>query len=183
MTQGNTAMWYDATSAAGSLEAQGSPVAGKIGYAPAPVVKTDSSGWLYTWAWGIEKASKNADAAWKFVSWASSKGYEELVGKQLGWARVPAGKRSSTYSNQDYLQTAGAFAQPTLTAINSAKPNDPGVQPRPTPGIQFVDIPEFTSLGTQVSQLISSAIAGQTSVESALSQGQQLAEAVGKKQK
>ena len=38
--QGKAAMWYDATSAAGSLEAPDSPVRGKIGYAPAPVVKT-----------------------------------------------------------------------------------------------------------------------------------------------
>ena len=183
MTQGNVAMWYDATSAAGSLEASGSPVAGKVGYAPAPVVKTDSSGWLYTWAWGIEKASKNQDNAWKFVSWASSKKYEELVGAKEGWSKVPAGKRASTYANADYLKVASSFAVPTKDAISTANPNDPGVQERPAPGIQFVDIPEFTSLGTQVSQFISSAIAGQTSVDDALTKGQALAEAVGKKQK
>ena len=73
---------------------QGSPVAGKIGYAPAPVVLTKNSGWLYAWSWAIEKASKNKDDAWKFVSWASSKGYENLVGRKLGWASVPAGKRT-----------------------------------------------------------------------------------------
>jgi sorbitol/mannitol transport system substrate-binding protein len=84
--QSKVAMWYEATSAAGSLDGAGSPVAGKIGYAPAPVVKTANSGWLYTWAWGVEKASKNVDGAWKFVSWASSKQYEELVGAKLGWS-------------------------------------------------------------------------------------------------
>jgi sorbitol/mannitol transport system substrate-binding protein len=47
--QGNAAMWYDATSAAGSLEAADSPVRGKMGYVAAPVIKTDSSGWLYAW--------------------------------------------------------------------------------------------------------------------------------------
>jgi sorbitol/mannitol transport system substrate-binding protein len=181
MTQDKVAMWYDATSAAGSLEAQGSPVAGKIGYVPAPVVNTKSSGWLYTWAWAIEKASKKADSAWKFISWASSKDYENLVGKQLGWARVPAGKRASTYTNPDYVQTAGAFAAATEQAINSADPVNPGTQPRPTIGIQFVDIPEFTDLGTQVSQQISSAIAGQTSVADALNRGQELADRVAQK--
>src|ERR1700712_3343761 len=50
MEQGKVAMWYDATSAAGSLEAQGSPVAGKLGYVPAPVVKTKNAGWLYAWS-------------------------------------------------------------------------------------------------------------------------------------
>src|SRR3712207_7191453 len=43
VVQGNAAMWYDATSAAGSLEAADSPVKGKMGYVAAPVVKTASS--------------------------------------------------------------------------------------------------------------------------------------------
>ncbi|MGW2961982.1 ABC transporter substrate-binding protein [Streptomyces sp. NPDC001220] len=184
MTQGKTAMWYDATSAAGLLEANGSPVKGKLGYVPAPVEQTKSAGWLYTWAWGIQKASRNPDKAWKFVSWASSKEYEELVGQSGGqtggWSNVPAGKRASTYTNPDYVKSAAAFQEMTKEAIESARPNDPGVQPRPAPGIQFVDIPEFTDLGTKVSQEISSAIAGRQSVDSALKKSQQLAEKISK---
>jgi sorbitol/mannitol transport system substrate-binding protein len=153
-------------------------VKGKIGYAAAPVVETASSGWLYAWSWSIQQASAKKDAAWKFISWASSRQYEELVGKELGWSRVPAGKRTSTYSNPDYLAEASAFAQPTLAAIEAADPNDPGVQPRPAPGIQFIDIPEFPDLGTQVSQDVSSAIAGRMTVDEALDRGQQLAEDV-----
>jgi len=183
MTQGKTAMWYDATSAAGSLEASDSPVKGKIGYAPAPVVKTDSSGWLYTWSWAAEEKSAKKDAAWKFISWASSKKYEELVGAQLGWAKVPAGKRASTYANADYLKSADAFAAATKSAIETANPDNPGVQPRPAPGIQFVDIPEFPDLGTKVSQYVSGAIAGQDTVDSALDKGQALAETVAKSYK
>ena len=183
MQQGNVAMWYDATSAAGSLEADNSPVKGKIGYVPAPVEKTDSSGWLYTWAWAIQKASKNQDNAWKFVSWASSADYEKLVGQQEGWAKVPAGKRTSTYSNPDYLKVASAFAEPTKNAISTADPANPGVQPRPAPGIQFVDIPEFPDLGTRVSQDVSAAIAGQTTVDAALDKGQAAAEQVAAKYK
>ncbi|WP_282086370.1 ABC transporter substrate-binding protein [Streptomyces tendae] len=178
MTQGKVAMWYDATSAAGSLDAAGSPVKGKVGYAPAPVEKTDSSGWLYTWAWGIQKASRNADKAWKFVSWASSKEYEQLVGDEIGWSNIPAGKRASTYQNPAYVKEAAAFQEMTRKAIEGAKPKDPGVQPRPAPGIQFVGIPEFTDLGTKVSQEISAAIAGRQSVEEALKKSQQLAEQI-----
>jgi sorbitol/mannitol transport system substrate-binding protein len=178
LIQGNVAMWYDATSAAGSLEAADSPVKGKIGYAAAPVVETDSSGWLYAWSWGIQEASEKKDNAWKFISWASSKEYEELVGEELGWSRVPAGKRASTYENPDYLKEAGAFAEPTRQAIENADPENPGVQPRPAPGIQFMGIPEFPALATQVSQDVSSAIAGQMSVDEALDKGQGLAEDV-----
>jgi sorbitol/mannitol transport system substrate-binding protein len=178
LEQGNSAMWYDATSAAGPLEAAESPVKGKLGYAPAPVVDTPSSGWLYAWSWAIQQASSRKGNAWKFISWASSKGYEELVGSQLGWSRVPAGKRASTYKNPAYLKQAAAFAEPTRQAIEAADPRNAGVQPRPAIGIQFIDIPEFPDLATQVSQDISSAIAGKKSVAAALARGQQLADGV-----
>ncbi|RFU82421.1 sugar ABC transporter substrate-binding protein [Streptomyces triticagri] len=180
LTQGKTAMWYDATAAAGSLESANSPVKGKIGYVPAPVNRTESSGWLYTWAWGLQKASPNPDKAWKFISWASSKEYEELVGEEIGWANVPAGKRASTYENPEYRKEAAAFQEVTRAAIADARPRDPGVQPRPAPGIQFVGIPEFTDLGTKVSQEISAAIAGRQSVNSALAKSQRLAEDISK---
>ena len=179
MQQGKVAMWYDATSAAGLLEASDSPVAGKVGFVPAPVDLTKSSGWLYTWAWGIQKASRNQSDAWKFISWASSKQYEQLVGATLGWSRVPAGKRTSTYTNPQYLAAASSFAKATETALNAADPDNPGVQPRPAPGIQFVGIPEFTDLGTQVSQQINAAVAGQASVGQALQNSQALAAKVG----
>src|SRR5918998_1010166 len=178
MVQGNAAMWYDATSAAGSLEASDSPGRGKIGYAPAPVVETDSAGWLYAWSWGIQAASEKQDASWKFISWASSKEYEQLVGQEVGWSKVPAGKRASTYENPQYVAEASAFAEQTRNAIATADPRNPGVQPRPALGIQFVGIPEFPDLGTQVSQEVSSAIAGLITVDEALDRGQQLADDV-----
>jgi len=175
-------MWYDATSAAGSLEDPSiSKAAGKIGYAYAPVVKTKASGWLWTWAWAMPKTTKKADAAAKFMLFASGKDYEKLVGQKIGWSRVPAGKRASTYEIPEYKKAAGAFADITLRSIQEANPLDPGVQPRPTVGVQFVDIPEFTDLGTKVSQSISAVLAGNGTVEEALADGQKLAEQVAAK--
>ena len=180
LSQGKVAMWYDATSAAGSLEdPNSSKVAGKIGYAYAPVAKTKSSGWLWAWAWAMPKTTKKSDAAAKFILWASSKKYENLVGEKLGWSRVPSGKRASTYQIPQYQQAASAFGDLTLKSIQEADPANPGLQPRPTVGIQFVDIPEFADLGTKVSQGVSAAIAGQSTVDKALSDGQALAEQVG----
>jgi len=126
----------------------------------------------------MPNTTKNADNAAKFMLWASSKEYEELVGTELGWPRVPAGKRASTYENPDYQEAASAFADITLKAIEEADPTNPGVQPRPTVGVQFVAIPEFQDLGTKVSQQISAAMAGKTSVDEALADGQKLAEEV-----
>jgi sorbitol/mannitol transport system substrate-binding protein len=182
MTQGDTAMWYDATSAAGALEAEDSPVKGKIGYAAAPVKETDSSGWLWTWSWGVQAASQKQDASWEFISWASSQKYEELVAEELGWAKVPSGKRISTYENEEY-QASAPFFEAERSAIENADPKNPGVQERPAIGIQFVGIPEFADLGTTVSQDVSAVIAGQQTVEEALAKGQESAQAVGDKYK
>ncbi|KPI03560.1 extracellular solute-binding protein family 1 [Actinobacteria bacterium OK074] len=181
MSQKKVAMWYDATSAAGSLEdPSSSKIAGHVGYAYAPTEETKSSGWLWSWSWAMPKTTKKADAASKFMLWASSKQYEKLVGEKLGWARVPSGKRASTYDIPQYQKAAGSFGDITLKSIEGADPSDPGVQPRPTVGIQYVAIPEFQDLGTKVTQEISAAIAGKTSVDTALNDGQKLAEDVAK---
>ncbi len=68
---GKVAMWYDATVAAGLLEASDSPVKGKNGYAPAPVEKTPASGWLWSWALAIPKTSSKEDLAWKYIAFAT----------------------------------------------------------------------------------------------------------------
>jgi sorbitol/mannitol transport system substrate-binding protein len=180
-SQGNAAMWYDATVAASLLEdPKSSKVSGKNGYAPAPVKETDWSGWLWAWSLAMPSTSKNKDAAWQFMSWATSKDYIKLVGNELGWSRVPPGSRLSTYQIPEYKKAAAAFADLTVKAINQADINNAGTQPRPYTGVQYVGIPEFQSLGTSVSQEISAAIAGRQTVDQALTKGQAQAEQVAK---
>lgn len=182
LAQGKAAMWYDATSATSSIESPTfSKFAGKFGYAFAPTVKTKSSGWLWAWAFGIEGTSKKADDAWKFISWATSKDYENLVGSKLGWNRVPDGKRASTYLIPQYQAAAKPYYKIVLDSIKGVDPTNPGVQPRPTVGVQFVAIPEFADLGTKVAQEVSKAIAGKQTVKAALAKGQKLAAVVAAK--
>ena len=179
-TQGQAAMWYDATVMAGTNEdPASSKIVGKSGYAPAPVVKTQSSGWLYTWALGIPKVAKDKDAAWKFMAWMTDKAYVQKVGQTYGWNRVPPGVRKSTYDIPAYADAAKAYAKPTLDGIAAANQQMGMANPVPYPGIQFVGIPEFQDLGTRVSQQISAAIAGQESVDDALKQSQDYAQTVG----
>lgn len=181
--QGQTAMWYDATSAVSVLEdPQSYPdLVGKIGYLPAPIAEKPDSGWLYTWALGIPEAAKNPDGAWDFISWMTSKDYMRLVGEKLGWARVPPGSRTSTYTElPEYEAISESYGPLTLRSIENADPERPTVQPVPYTGVQFVGIPEFQDLGTRVSQQISAAIAGQKSVDDALAQAQEYAEVVGR---
>jgi len=179
-TQGQAAMWYDATVMAGTNEdPASSKIVGKSGYAPAPVVKTQSSGWLYTWALGIPQVAKDKDAAWKFMAWMTDKAYVQKVGGTYGWNRVPPGVRKSTYDVAAYADAAKAYAKPTLDGIAAANQQMGMANPVPYTGIQFVGIPEFQDLGTRVSQQISAAIAGQESVDDALKQSQDYAQTVG----
>lgn len=181
-TQGKCAMWYDSTVAASSIAAD-KAVFSDTGYAYAPVEKTKSSGWLYTWSLGIPKDSTNQADAWKFVSWATSRPYLQLVGKKFGWAAVPPGSRTSTYSIPQYQQAASAFAGITLNSIDSVNQATATVAKVPYAGIQFVDIPQFENLGTEVSNQIAGAIAGSESVSQALTASQADAVPVGQQQK
>lgn len=102
LMEGKAAMWADASVAASLLEADDSPVKGKMGYAHMPVSKTTESGWLWSWNLAIPASTKNKDAAEKFVKWATSKEYHQLVGTKLGWSLVPPGARQSTYELPEY---------------------------------------------------------------------------------
>jgi sorbitol/mannitol transport system substrate-binding protein len=174
---GKAAMWYDATVGASNLTGS---AAQNSGYAYAPVKETKASGWLWAWALGMPASSNKKDAAWTFMSWATSKDYIKLVGTKLGWSHVPPGTRSSTYQLSEYQNVAGAYAKITLDSIAQADVNHPTVDPVPYTGVQYVDIPEFQELGTQVSQQIAAALAGTATVDQALQQSQQFADAVGK---
>jgi sorbitol/mannitol transport system substrate-binding protein len=175
---GKVAIWYDATVAAGLLEASNSPVKGKNGYALAPVDKTKASGWLWSWALAIPKSSPDPTDAWKYIAWATGPDYIKAAGTHTkgGWAAIPPGTRASTYQIPQYKKAAAAFAAKTLAAMKAAPISNPGTTKRPgLPGVQYVGIPQFQDVGNQCTQLFSSVIAGSTSVGSALSQCQQIA--------
>ena len=158
--QGKCAMWYDATVAATSIATTYPSVVAQTGYAFAPTDLTKSSGWLWTWSLGIPQGVANQGAAWKFVSWATSKHYDQLVASKYGWAAVPPGTRTSLYNTPQYQSAAKAFAGITLASIDSTDPLHPTLNPVPYVGIQYVDIPQFESLGVTVGQQIAGAIAG-----------------------
>jgi sorbitol/mannitol transport system substrate-binding protein len=174
---GKAAMWIDATSGAGPLfDPAQSQVSDKVAFANAPIEATpNGSHWLWSWAFGIPKASKSADAAKKYVLWATSKEYIKLAAADQGWARVPPGTRKSTYDNPDY-QKAAPFAAIALQAMQTSDPTNPAIKKVPYTGVQFVGIPEFQSIGTVVGQNISGALAGKMTVEAALKSSQKSTE-------
>jgi sorbitol/mannitol transport system substrate-binding protein len=84
---------------------------------------------------------------------------------------VPPGTRQSTYDAAEYRRAA-PFAGFVLNAIDTAIPNDPGTAARPYSGAEFVAIPEFQGIGTQVGQSIAATLTGQMTVDAALKDAQ-----------
>ena len=171
--QGKCGMWIDATVAASFVtNPDDSTVADKVGFALAP--NSDGiekkANWLWAWALAIPAGTQNEGAAKKFIEWATSKDYIELVAAKEGWANVPPGARTSLYENENYASVP--FAKMTLDSINAADPQNPTVKPVPYVGIQFVAIPEFAGIATEVSQEFSAAYAGQQSVDEGLAKAQ-----------
>ncbi len=176
MAQGQAAMWVDATVAAGFLSnPEQSQIVDTLGFANAPVGPVAKGNhWLWAWSLAIPSTSEHSAEALQFISWATSKDYIQLVGETNGWATIPPGTRASTYENQAYLDAA-PFAPVVLGLMQAADPTDARRDEVPYVGVQFVAIPEFQGIGTDVSQFIAEALAGDISVEDALSQANDLA--------
>jgi len=182
--EGKCGMWIDATIAASFItDPAQSKVADKVAFAQAPSKKTSKGkNWLWAWSLAIPASSEKTPEALKFLEWATSKNYVNLVGEKLGWAKVPTGTRNSTYENANFV-AAAKFASAELAAIKSANPNDSTFNKSPYVGVQFAAIPEFQAIGVAVGQQMSSALAGKTSVKDALAKSQVAADRAMKKAK
>ena len=174
---GKCGMWIDGTIAASSVtNPKDSKVADKVGFALAPNKGLGkNANWLWAWSLAVPAGSRKVEAAEKFISWATSKGYTELVAAKEGWATVPPGTRTSLYKNEEYLKAA-SFAKLTIASIDSADASHPTVRPVPYVGVQYVAIPEYQELGTSVGQQFSAALSGATSVDAALEAAQKAVE-------
>jgi sorbitol/mannitol transport system substrate-binding protein len=169
---GKCGMWIDATVAASFVtNPKDSQVADKVGFALAPDNGLGKrSNWLWAWTLAIPAGTQKEAAAKKFIDWATSKEYLELVAAEEGWANVPPGTRTSLYENPEYQKVP--FAKMTLDSINSADPNNPTVEPVPYVGVQFVAIPEFQGMATVTGQVFSAALAGSMDADAALAAAQ-----------
>jgi len=175
MSQGQAAMWVDATVAAGFLKnPEQSQVVDEIAFAKAPVGPVDKGNhWLWSWSLAIPTTTEHVEESLQFVTWATSRDYIELVGETNGWATIPPGTRVSTYEREEYL-AAAEFAPVVLSLMQEADPTDATRDPVPYTGVQFVGIPEFQGIGTDVSQFIAEALVGDITVEEALERANEI---------
>jgi sorbitol/mannitol transport system substrate-binding protein len=176
---GRCAIWVDATVAGGFVNRPGlSKVVGKVAFLQAPTAVTPKGAhWLWTWALAIPASSSKAQAAQRFIEWATSKDYIALVALQEGWSAVPSGTRQSTY-DQPAFQQANAHAEVERQAIASANPQDSTKPKSPYVGVQWAAIPEFQAIGTVVGQQISQLLQGKepAQVNETLDKAQQVVE-------
>ncbi len=92
----SAAWWIDATVAASFVTGKDSTVADKVGFALAPDNGLGKRGnWLWAWVARHPCGFGQVDAAQKFVGWATSKRYTELVASKERLANVPPGTRTS----------------------------------------------------------------------------------------
>lgn len=70
---GNEAFYIDADHMSEAFEAEGSAIAGKVGYALPPEGPKGRASSMWVWSLGMNAASKHKGAAWQFIQWATSK--------------------------------------------------------------------------------------------------------------
>jgi sorbitol/mannitol transport system substrate-binding protein len=175
---GKCGMWIDATIAASFVsDPRQSQVADKVAFAQAPTAVTQKgASWLWAWSLAIPAGTTKADAAQRFINWATSREYIELVARTDGWARIPTGTRTSTYKRAEFLQ-ASSFAFHEAMAIAFTDPGNSTLPKSPYVGVQFASIPEFQTIGNETGRRIGAALGGQLSVAEALASAQRQAEA------
>jgi multiple sugar transport system substrate-binding protein len=119
-TAGQAGMIVDADFFAANYEdPKKSKVAGEVGYAMIPAGpggKTYSG--LYTWALGISKATKNKEAAWLFVEWATAQ--RTLLNATLGYRNYNPARASITNDSrvQEVMGTWGGGSYLKTVAKN-----------------------------------------------------------------
>lgn len=172
--EGRCAIWVDATIAASFVtDARQSKVADAVGFAQAPHgVSTKGVNWLWAWSLAIPAGTPKVEQARRFVRWAASRQYIELVGREVGWGSVPTGTRISTYKNPAFIRQAGRWAYSEASAIALANPADSTLGPRPYLGVQFAAIPEFAAIGDATGAQVAQALAGALPLADALAAAQ-----------
>jgi sorbitol/mannitol transport system substrate-binding protein len=76
-----------------------------------------------------------------------------------------------------------AFADITVEIMNDVNPGQPGVNPQPWTGIQFVSIPEFQDIGNKLSQDLAPVFAGTADAQTVLDAAAAYVQAAGDAQK
>lgn len=117
--QGKVAFFIDASLfGPGYEDPEKSQVVGKVGYAPLPKTAKGSMTGHWMWGLGIPANSKNKEAAWYFIQWATSKDVEPRIGTKTGGA-----PRITTWDNSVYTSALNPdYVKAVKTAMQTSRP-------------------------------------------------------------
>lgn len=155
-TQGQAAMTIDATANGPFNEDESSSVvAGEVGYAPIPYAagvtpgeNTNNS--LAVHALYLNSASENQEAAWKFMSWATS---EEVQAHAVETVEAVGVTNASVLDGDEYAARYGAFQEAVMTQLETGN---------------IAYLPSGTDANTiivETGQALSNALAGTSSAD------------------
>ena len=159
--QGKGAIWVDATSAAGLItDPKNSKVASDVGFAYSPTEVTPRARTGCgpgRWPWSRPARTRTRPSS--SCSGPPARTTSSSVAGYKGWGNVPPGTRLSTFSNPNYKKAA-PYSDIILQSMQTADPTDATLHKVPYVGVQFVGIPEFQGIGTQVTQNLAAALTG-----------------------
>lgn len=174
MASGNAAIYYDATVSASVFEGADSKIKGNVGYALSPAGPgKGNTQTIGGWGLAMTSSSKNKDAAFKYLTWVTSKDYVKLVADSKGWINVPSGARTSTYTAPEYKAVA-SFADITLKSLSGCSFDHPAVGATPYTGNSLPNIPEYASIGEEVGQILADYVSGGKSIDDSLAEAQKV---------
>ncbi|MDR0959994.1 MAG: sugar ABC transporter substrate-binding protein [Propionibacteriaceae bacterium] len=163
-TQGNAAFYTEADSLyKNATDTTESKVYDKVGFAPLPAGPAGSKPYnIPSWALGVNAASENADNAWKFIEWATSKEMSMTI-QQEG---VPSA-RTSVWDDPEGIATYPAdLAEAIAVSAENGVGHDRPVVVRVAEAREIVGMPIV--VGITGGDVAAEAAKAQTSFESFL---------------
>ena len=124
------------------------------------------------------------EASREFIRWATSPETIRLLAEHApdGWsdpAVIGAATRTSHFEIPELRDAAEPYLDIVFDELNAADPNNPGTTPRPgLPGVQYVGIPEFQTVGTACTTELAAGATGSISINEALDNCQAIAQEV-----
>ena len=113
--------------------------------------------------WGIPDGSRNKEAAWEFIRWATSK---QLLSRMVTEKQLGSVTRRSIYNSQEYRKLISVNGQDTgELVLDTIKLSEQG-------HMKYRTVPVYPQVNVQLNQAISRVISGQMTARESMNQAQ-----------
>ena len=145
------------------MAAPGSKVASTLRFALCPRGPKGRFPGIASHGWGIPEGSRNKDAAWEFIRWATSK---ELLSRMVSEKQLGSVTRRSIYGSPDYRKLINVNGQDTgQLVLDTIKLSDQG-------HMKYRTVPVYPQVNVQLNQAIGRIVSGQMSARESMNMAQ-----------